>query len=160
MNNHHILGPNLHNVKLCTSPMLAVEDLLMGRWRSIFLKDSSRCSSYFLLRRSSTNAAAKSDATRSRSSNSDANTSVADNIEHDKILCISIKIYHQLTIVPSHVTGSNGDSGTSDICICCMLEYHCFNKKIFLKLHLYQFLYLDCLRQSQTRVSCCWQCTT
>ena len=58
--------------------MLGVVNLLMGRWRPIFLQDSSRCSSYFLLRRSSTIAAAKSDATRSRSSNSEANTSVPD----------------------------------------------------------------------------------
>lgn len=61
-------------------PMLAVEDLLMGRWRSIFLKDSSLCSSNFLLSRRSTNAAAKSEATRLKSSNREAKTSVGENI--------------------------------------------------------------------------------
>lgn len=62
-------------------PILAVEDLLMGRWRSFFLKDSSLCSSYFLLRRKSTSAAAKSDATRSRSSKREAKTSVGEKIK-------------------------------------------------------------------------------
>lgn len=56
-------------------PMLAVEERLRGRWRLFFLMASSWRSSCFLLRRRSTRAAATSEATRSLSSKSEANTS-------------------------------------------------------------------------------------